>query len=240
MSVDVLDILSAADPAAGMPDAAPDDRERLRRAIIATPLDPRRRPGRRHSRRRLTLIAVSGAIVLIGGTAAYGGLRDREPALKPVPQPPPIDAPSSVFQAKGFMDWKQYRAEYTAWTHKIALPPGAEWRGGDPGTKGSSRYVGAGAIDAVWEGMGHWAKEWIAATKGGAHERAARAEAWVRGLRALLRTGNDETRSAMDQQNANLLDSAIAEAAKGHFEKLRDMVVPYTIPWTTPARVGGR
>lgn len=193
----------------------------------------RRRLWRRTPRRRLTLIAVTGAIVLLGCTAAYGGLRLLEPAdLKPVPQPPPVDAPDSLIQSEGFLNWKQYGAEYQAWTRKIALPPGAEWRGGDPGNRGSSVSVGAGALDTVWEGMGQWSREWIAATKAGSDERAARAEAWVVALRALLSTGNDEMRSAVDAQTSRLLDAAIAEAKEGHFGQLSRMVFANTIPWS--------
>ena len=216
----------------------------LEKRIMATdpaPCASRRRLWRRTSRRRLTLIAVSGAIVLLGGTAAYGGLRFPGLAnLKPVPTPPPTAAPD--FQAKGFLNWQQYHDEYNAWTYKIELPPGATWRGCDPqgrepdpdGTT-YSFYVGAGALDAVWEGMGHWTIEWSAATKVGDDERAARAEAWVMHLRAFLRTGNDETRSAVDPQVSHLLDSAIAKAKEGHFEKLSDMVVGYTVPYTAPS-----
>jgi hypothetical protein len=213
----------------------------LEKRIMTTdpaPSASRRRLWRRTPRRRLTLIAVTGAIILLGCTAAYGELRSPEPAdLKPVPQPPPVTAPESVIQSKGFLNWKQYCAEYDAWTHKIALPLGATWRGGDPGNKDCSVSVGAGALDTVWEGMGHWTIEWIAATKAGNDVRAARAEAWVVQLRALLNTGNDEMRSAMDPQTTRLLDAAIAEAKVGHFEKLSDFVVPYTVPFSTGSTI---
>ena len=224
----------------------------LEKRIVTTDPGPsasRRRRWWRNPRRRLTLIAVTGAIVLLGGTAAYGGLRFPGLAnLKPLPTPPPMDAPD--FQAKGFLNWEQYHDEYVAWTHKIELPPGANWRGCDPQGREPdpdgmtySFYVGAGAMDAVWEGMGHWAIEWGAAANAGNGERAARAEAWVVHLRALLRTGAGTPdhpagmSDAMDSETARILDAAIAEAKKGHVEKLShlDMIIGYTVPYTTPS-----
>jgi hypothetical protein len=218
----------------------------LEQSIMATgpaSSGSRRSLWRRTPRRRLTLIAVAGAIILLGGTAAYGELRPSEPTdLKPVPTPPPIDAPAALFQSKGFMDWQQYHDEYDAWTHKIELPPGSAWRGCDPagrvpdaGGRSYSFYVGAGALDAVWEGMGQWTRDWIAAANAGNAERATRAEAWVVALRALLLTGNDGTRDALDKYTSKLLDSAIAEAREGHFGKLSRMVLAYTIPWSAYA-----
>jgi hypothetical protein len=217
----------------------------------------RRRLWRRTPRRRLMLIAVAGAILLLGGTAAYGGLRFPGLAkLEPVPTPPPLDAPDAVFQSKGFRDWQQYHDEYVDWTHKIELPRGAAWRGCDPAGRvpdasgmSYSFYVGAGAIDAVWEGMAHWAIEWGAAADAGDGERVAKAEAWVVHLRALLRAGvdtpehpGDGTRDAMDHQVAHILDTAIAAAEEGHVEKLShlDMLVGATVPyWTPPAEGRG-
>lgn len=195
-------------------------------------------------RRRLTLIAVTGGIILLGGGAAYAELG----FPGPVPRIPD-NASESDIQTKGFLNWKQYSAEYDTWTHKIALPPGAKWRGCDPaGSKPSTDgttvgyYLGAGASDAVWEGMGHWAIEWGAAVKAGDDTRVAQAEAWVVHLRALLRTGGDsvdhpgdEMRDNLGPEEARILDAAIAEAKKGHVEKLShlDMVIGYTVPYTT-------
>jgi hypothetical protein len=210
----------------------------------------RRRLWPRTPRRRITLIAVAGALVLLGCTAAYGGMRFPGLAkLEPVPTPPPLTAPDAVFQSEGFMDWRQYHDEYVAWTHRIELPAGATWRGPDPAGRkpdadgrGYSFYVGAGAKDAIWEGMGHWAIAWGAAAKAGDGERAARAEAWVVHLRALLHAGSDETRDDMDRQTAHILDAAIDAAKKGHVGKLShlDMLVGATVPyWTPPAEGRG-
>jgi hypothetical protein len=237
MSPDAFDLLRAADPAVNMPEPTREDHERLRREIMATP-NPVRHRRRLLPRRRFTLIAVTGALVLLGCTVAYGELRSPEPAdLKPVPQPPPIDAPNSVYQSEGFLDWKQYCAEYDVWTHKITLPLGVEWHGVNPGNNIGMVSVGAGALDAVWESMGEWTREWIAATKAGDDERAARAEAWVVALRALLLTGNDES-AALDRSTSNLLDSAIVEAKEAHFGKLSRMVFGYTIPWSAYEETG--
>lgn len=223
----------------------------LEKRIVTTdpaPSASRRRRWWRTPRRRLTLIAVTGAIVLLGGTVAYGGLRFPGLAnLKPVPTPPPMEAPD--FQAKGFLNWEQYHDEYVAWTHKIELPPGATWRGCDPQGREPdpdgmtySFYVGAGAMDAVWEGMGHWAIEWGAATKADDNGRAARAEAWVVHLRVLLRASkvgatSDESSDAVDAETARILDAAIAEAKKGHVDKLShmDMIIGHTVPYATPS-----
>jgi hypothetical protein len=227
MNADVLSLLHSADPAGNMTEITPEEHARRREAIVATPRLARRRR-RLLPRRRLTLIAVTGAILLLGGTAAYGALHD----LEPVPQPPPIDVDPDYFQAHGFHTWKQASDQYDVWTLKISLPAEAEWRGHDPGAKDSMFSVGAGAMDTVWEAMGHWTREWIAATDAGDDDRAAVAESWVVRLRALIPVCTNENQSGVDRTTANLLDRGISEAKQGAFSKLGRMVIGYTIPWS--------
>ena len=72
MATDALERLRAADPAAGMPEPDADERERLRRVIVATPLDPRAARRRPRLRGRTLAVLVAGA-VLLGGGAVYAG-----------------------------------------------------------------------------------------------------------------------------------------------------------------------
>ena len=208
MNADVLDLLRAADPAANMPETTTDERERLRRAIVATPLDSRRRPSRRHARPRLVLVAgIAGGLILMGGGGVYAATV-LLPALPKGPQP---DANA-----------KHWRDEFNAWTHKIPLPPGAHWRGiGIPANTGS--YVGAGAQDALYQAMGWWSFEWIAATKAGDAPRAAVAEGWVTRLWALVLVDNsgDQSIPGTDIDSKAYGDATIAEAKAGHFGRLR-------------------
>ena len=70
MATDVLERLRAADPAAAMPEPDADERERLRRAIVATPLDPHEARRWPRLRGRTLVVLVAGA-VLLGGGAVY-------------------------------------------------------------------------------------------------------------------------------------------------------------------------
>ena len=72
MATDVLKRLRAMDPAAAMPEPDADERERLRRAIVATPLDPRAARRWPRLRGRTLAVLVAGA-VLLGGGAVYAG-----------------------------------------------------------------------------------------------------------------------------------------------------------------------
>jgi hypothetical protein len=72
MSADILSRLRAADPAAGMPPTTEGDRERLRRAIVSTPVDSQRRPSGEHARPRFVVVAVVVAVlILLTGGAVY-------------------------------------------------------------------------------------------------------------------------------------------------------------------------
>ena len=84
MSIDVLDRLRAADPAAGMREPDEDDRERLRRAIVATPLPPKPAPWWRRLRGRSLVALVAGAVLLGGGTV-YAGVYVADVLIGPQP-----------------------------------------------------------------------------------------------------------------------------------------------------------
>ena len=231
MSPDILDRLRDADPAANLPQTTPDARERLRRAIVAAESDDPARAARRRRRRRFVLIAVAGgAIILLGATAVYAETY----LLDPIAKGP--NAPMSA---------EEWRAEYETWTHEISLPPGAHWRGfRNPDHAGTSR--GAGHLDAVFEAMGHWTREWIAATEAGDAPRAAVAENRVVRLRATIPTITDEdtakaygtlygteSLAGVDENGADYFDDAIAKAKAGDFDTLRRLVLGHTY-WPTP------
>ena len=235
MSPDILNRLRDADPAANMPETTADDREQLRRAIIATPLDNQDRPARQRPRHRVALFAtVGGAVILLGGTGVYAATYLLDPVAK---------GPMAPLSAE------QQRADYETWTHEISLPPGAEWRAFRSPHDASTSHLPS-HLDVVFEAMGHWTRAWIAATEAGDAPGADGAEAWVDRLRATVPTITDEdtakaygspygTESLMgvDENGADYLDDAIAEAKAGDFDKLRRWVLGYTywpIPEPTP------
>jgi SnoaL-like domain len=97
MSTDVLDRLRAVDPAARMPEPDEDDRERLRRTIVATPLG-RPVPWWRRLRGRTLAVLVAGAVLLGGGTVYASGYA--ADALRPLlayesDNPSHLDAPGA-------------------------------------------------------------------------------------------------------------------------------------------------
>jgi hypothetical protein len=231
MNPDSFDILRAADPAATMPEPTPEEHERLRQAIIASPPEPQNPYARRRSRRRIALFAtVAGTVILLGGTGVYAASYFLDPISKG-PNPP--------------MSAAQWRAEYEKWTHQIPLPPGEHWRGfRDPDNASTS--IGAGHMDAVFEAMGHWTREWMAAAKAGDAGRVAAAESWVARLRATIPTITDEdtaqalgsaygteAMAGQDQTGSDAMDTAIAKAKAGDFDQLMRTVLGHTY-WPTP------
>ncbi len=68
MAPDMLDRLRAADPAARMPTPEPGERERLRRAIVATPHKARKRVWRLRFGGRTLVVLLGGAVLLGCGT----------------------------------------------------------------------------------------------------------------------------------------------------------------------------
>jgi hypothetical protein len=217
MSADILDRLAAVDPAATMPETVAEDDERLVRAVLSTPIDPRRRlPRRRLGRRRVLLLSAGTALLLVGGTAAAETY-----LLEPLPK------------SSEAMNAEQWRDEYWDWTKKLQLPPGAQWRGENVPANDSTG-VGAGAMDAVMEAIGHWTKDWIAADMAGDETRAATAAGWVMRLRDLIPVNTDNGGYAsMDKNGGEYWDTAIAEAQEGRFAKLGRLVLSYTF-WSTP------
>jgi hypothetical protein len=97
MSTDVVELLRAADPAARMPAPDADDRERLRRAIVATRL-PLRVPWWRRLRGRSFVVLVAGAVVLGSGTvyaSEYGAHALWPPFIFESDNPSHLDAPGT-------------------------------------------------------------------------------------------------------------------------------------------------
>jgi len=92
------------------------------------------------------------------------------------------------------MSAEQRRADYETWTHEIPLPPGAHRRA-FRNPHDASASEGPGHLDVVFEAMGHWTREWIAATEAGDVPSAAAAETWVDRLRATIPTVTDGDRA---------------------------------------------
>jgi hypothetical protein len=218
MSADVLELLHAADPATGMPETTTDDRERLRRAIIAGPLDEPERPRRR--RRRVLLAAiVAGAILLLCGTAVYA-----TKVVLPPPDPPPTPAVDTLMTA-----W-QVRAEYRLWTHRIALPPGVQWRRerlGKGGDGSGDMYGGnTGVMDAITWACCAWSREWIAAAKVQDEVRVAAAAAALERLvtaMPLWHEGMTENQGGWDSTSIESFDAAIEDAKRGDLTGLQQI-----------------
>ncbi|HUK77960.1 MAG TPA: hypothetical protein VL117_10220 [Thermoleophilia bacterium] len=146
MSADVLARLRAADPAIGMPPEGVDDRERLRRAIVAAPLDSLARSQRRPVRPRWALVAgLALAIILLTAAAVWARtvllapspLRESAPGWRQVP----LDAA-----------WKAALADHVvALSRRVSLVPLAC---GDDGRTffaalSSKGYSGVVRVDAV-------------------------------------------------------------------------------------------
>ena len=237
MSADAFDVLRAADPAASMPASTPEELERLRRAILATPLDARLRPARRRApHRRVLVAAIAGGLLLMGG----GGVYAATVLLQPLPKGHAMESERQIRQAY----WRE--------AHKLMLPAGARWSGPwpDPGVSASRKAwtpKAAGALDAVFEAWGNWALEWIAASKAGDGPRAAIAEGWVTRLWALvpITTGSDQAVPGMDSDSAAYWNAAIAQAKAGDFGTMRRLArqfVPGLIkvePYPTPTHFLG-
>ena len=223
MSTDPFRRLRRADPAAAMPRDDEHDRERLRRAIVATPLDPGAADRRRRRLRRpAVLVFVGAAVLLLGGGAVYA----KTVLLQPIHKQP---EPS--------LSAAQSQAEYLRWTREIALPPGAHWRAYRPAV-----YAG-GTVDSihfsvVMEAIGHWTLEWLTSTADGHATRATAARDWVGRLRATIplittedtakafhSTYGTESMSGFDPDAARYFDHAIADAKEGRFSRLVSLTV---------------
>ncbi len=238
MSTDPFARLRRADPAAGMPQESDDDRERLRRAIVATPLDPGAAARRRRRLRPAVVVLAGAAILLLGAGAVYA----KTVLLDPIAKGP--NPPISVAQS---------RRDYERWTHQIPLPAGAHWRA-YRSTYHTGTTVAAGHEDVVLEAMGDWTKEWLTATAEGDAARAAAARGWVDRLRATIPTITNEdtakafhskygteSMSGFDVDEARYWDSAIAAAKEGRFSRLVSLTVGYTFwPGTQVPRDPGQ
>ena len=206
--------LRRADPAAAMPRDDEHDRERLRRAIVATPLDPKAATRRRRLLRRpAALIFVGAAVLLLGAGAVYA----RTLLLAPI-NPVPNQVVSSA----------QLRAEYNDWARQITLPSGVRWRGYHSTGIGPK---GGGHFAAALESIGDWSVAWLRAAADGDAAGVTRARTWAQRLSATIPTITpaDERKafhSAGGTEGGEVgyggLDQAIAAARHGHFVLLVD------------------
>ena len=222
MNADILDTLRAADPAQDMPETEADDREQLRRAIVATPVDPRRRPRRERTRRRLvTVVAVGGALIILCGGAVYA----TTVMLPAIPE-----SPVPVFRT-----YEQVRGDYYAWTKKIPLPPGVKWPKFGMRRRNSTYGEAQGAIDAQQIATGLWARECIAAIKAGNAQRAATAIDWLANFRDNMpnHKGLSENQAGYNQNDIDSLSTAIAAAKEGKYEGKLDSL-SYFAEWADP------
>jgi hypothetical protein len=230
MSADLLDLLCAADPATNMAEATADDRERLRSAIIATPLNSQPRLAQRFAHPRLLIAAtVGGGIILLGGSALAATIWLAAPPLEP--------------RDSVGVRWQQVPAVYEAWTHKLELPPGLNWPGIAVPSDGGGTSAEAGAYIAIDQAIGLWAKECIAAGAAADGSRVEAAISHLAELRTLMRSdqGLSENQSGYDQSLLDELNGAIAAAKKGQFEGLRffeswaQTSAHYTTPYPMPS-----
>lgn len=226
MNADLFDLLCAADPAATMPETASDDRERLRRAIVATPIAARGRYPRQWQRPRLALVlAVGGATIALGGTAVWAAtVMLAPPAPPPTPAVDAVEGPSQVLR------------EYTLWTTKLPLPPGASWGKLDFPAEGIAVSGNTGVMAAMEQAIGQWAKECIAAGSAGDSQRVAAAIAALRQIRAIMpvfKQGMSENQGGYMRWQLLELDTAIDAASKGNYAPLGSFVA-----WTEPQNFG--
>jgi hypothetical protein len=211
MSADILDRLAAADPATSMPQATSEDDEHLLLGVFSSPSGPQAKPIRRRRTYRFVVL-LGAALLLVGGTTAYGA----HYVLTPPETPAPDDSG---------MTWTQFRDEYYAWTTRIELPPGVDWQAFErPYDYANTRYgQGMGAHFAIEQAIGRWAQEWIAAAKDREPQRAALASTWLQRLRDAMEPHTEkmtENQGGYDQSILDELDAAIAAAGEGRFEPL--------------------
>lgn len=225
MNADVLDRLRADDPAASLPEEDAEQRERLRRAIVASSIDSLGQAPRGHPQRRiLVAAAVGGAVILLGGTAVYAATVVLAP-----PPTPPRDATLTAAQV---------RAQYRLWTHKLQLPPGVKWRRENL-PEGELWGGNTGAMDAIQWAMAAWSREWIAAAEVHDGQRIAAAGTALARLRAAMpawHEGETENQGGWDSSVFAVFDAVVADAQRGDFEGLRrfaDEIGPAPRPETS-------
>jgi hypothetical protein len=198
MSADLLDVLRASDPAAGLPRDA-SARERLRRTVLSTPVPE---DGVRPSRRRLVVVAcalaLAGLVAAAGWTAVAGRLTGPEPA----------------------------RSEFRDAQELLTLPAGAHWV--EPQLPADALYGRyAGLIAALGQATCAWFREWDAADRAGDRGREAAAERSVdriRGLMPVHRPGDPEEAGGYDAASLAFFDRIVAAARAGRTSGLRGYV----------------
>ena len=130
-------------------------------------------------------------------------------------------------------------------THWLAVPAGAHWLWSHDNRIASA---GEGHRDAVYQAMGFWTREWLAADAAGDATRAAAAQAWVRRLlatipveskgdvqKALASKYGTESMLGMHPDEAAYSEGAVARARQGHFARLVRAFAGYSVdPATVP------
>jgi hypothetical protein len=199
MPADLLDVLRASDPAAALPrdEAA---RERLRRAVLSTPV-----PGDGvHPSRRRRLVVVACALALAGLVAAAGWAAVASMLTGPDPA----------------------RSEFRDAQELVTLPAGARWV--EPQLPADALYGRyAGLIAALGQATCAWFREWDAADRAGDRGReaaAARSVDRIRGLMPLHRPGDPEEAGGYDAASLAFFDRIVAAARAGRTSGLRGYV----------------
>jgi hypothetical protein len=198
MPADLLDVLRASDPAAALPrhEAA---RERLRRAVLSTPVPG---DGVRHSRRRLVVVAC--ALALAGLVAAAGWAAVASMLTGPDPA----------------------RSEFRDAQELVTLPAGAHWV--EPELPADALYGRSmGLIAALGQATCAWFREWDAADRAGDRGReaaAVRSVDRIRGLMPLHRPGDPEEAGGYDAASLAFFDRIVAAARAGRTSGLRGYV----------------
>jgi hypothetical protein len=192
MPADVLALVRAHDPARTLAPATPEEREGLRRSVVATPTAPYRRARRRPLRAAALVVAATVAALALAaaGWAVY----------------------ASVFGTPA-----QVRREFAAETARIPLPPGAWWRAPDLDEHGlyggrAGRMAALGQATCAW--FGYWDRGFRRGD--GTQTRAAVAGfGHVRALMPLHPDGAPEDVGGYDAGSLAALDRILAAQRAG-------------------------
>lgn len=188
---DALDTLRRHDPAAALPPAEADARERLHRAIVAEPV--RSRPEKRPRRRgRLVLVAAAVALVLSAAAwSLYSGS---------------LDTPETVSR------------EFDDATKSIPLPPGETWD--EPYLPDGLYGQRAALMAALAQAECAWLRYWDEGDAAQRSEALVGIRK-LRTLMPLHPQGAPEEVGGYDESSLRATDRMIAEAARGDGRTVR-------------------
>jgi hypothetical protein len=189
---DALETLRRHDPAAALPPAEDDARQRLCRAIVAEPV----RPGLDNGRRRRGFLVLVAAVLALMVTAAGWGLR------------------SSVLDTA-----QTVRGDFEDVTATIPLPPGVAWS--DPNLDEDGFYGQEAALMmAHWQATCAWFEYWNEGDSAQRAEALAGFER-LRATMKPRRPGAFEDEGGHHASSLRGYDAAIAEMKRGESTLVR-------------------